>query len=224
MRRAKTPVLIEAAEYEGERAVIVACTQLGARVSARRAQRIVDEWAELLGEATPLASLEFTTRTPRRLFDALAGQPQLTRLVVKWGDYADLSPLGGLRALRHLELRGASAVTDVGPLAGLGGLESLVLEGFQTLADTSPLAHLRNLGELELGGAWMTPRNGHLGSIEFLRSLPRLERVLLHTVVVDDLDYSPLLDLPSLRSVRVMEVRGMEPVYDELRRRLPWSA
>jgi len=42
--------------------------------------------------------------------------------------------------------------------------------------------------------------------------------------VVDDLDYSPLLDLPKLRSVRAMKVRGMRPEHDELRRRLPWKA
>ena len=54
--------------------------------------------------------------------------------------------------------------------------------------------------------------------------LQDLEKVLLHTVVVDDLDYSPLLDLPKLRSVRAMKVRGMRPEHDELRRRLPWKA
>lgn len=70
----------------------------------------------------------------------------------------------------------------------------------------------------------MTPRNGHIATIGFLRELRDLEKVLLHTVVVDDLDYGPLLDLPKLRSVRVMKVRGMRPEHDELRRRLPWKA
>ena len=171
-----------------------------------------------------MTELEFTTRTLKRLFAALAGQPQLTRLVVKWGDYADLSPLRSMSGLRHLELRGASAVTDVGPLAKLHNVRLLALECFRTIEDPSPLATLHGLADLEIGGAWMSPRNGHIATIGFLRELQDLEKVLLHTVVVDDLDYSPLLDLPKLRSVRAMKVRCMRPEHDELRRRLPWKA
>jgi hypothetical protein len=54
----------------------------------------VDEWVDLLGTPTELTELEFTTRTPKRLFAALAGQSQLESLKVKWGDYADLRPIG----------------------------------------------------------------------------------------------------------------------------------
>jgi hypothetical protein len=56
---------------------------------AHRAKRVVDEWIELLGQPTDLKSLRFTSRTPKRLFAALGGQPQLTSLASKWGDYAD---------------------------------------------------------------------------------------------------------------------------------------
>lgn len=126
--------------------------------------------------------------------------------------------------LRELELRGASAVTNVDALAPLTKLKALTVEGFRTIEDPSPIGGLRELIDLELGGAWMTPRNGHISSIRFLLDLPRVQTVLLHTLIVDDLDYSPLLHLPRLQSVRVMKVRGMEPEHDELRRRLPWSA
>lgn len=68
------------------------------------------------------------------------------------------------------------------------------------------------------------PRKAQISSISFLREIPTLTTLVLHTVVVDDLDYSPLLALPNLKSVRVMKVRGMRPGHDELRRRLPWSA
>lgn len=224
LRAAAVPMLTEVSEYKGQRAIAVSCTQLGTEFTSSRARRVVEEWIELLSSRTPLTDLEFTTRTPKRLFAALAGQPQLTRLVVKWGDYADLSPLRSMSGLRHLELRGASAVTDVGPVAELHNLRLLALEGFRTIEDPSPLATVHRLTDLEIGGAWMSPRNGHIATIGFLRELQDLEKVLLHTVVVDDLDYSPLLDLPKLRSVRAMKVRGMRPKHDELRRRLPWKA
>jgi hypothetical protein len=224
VKRGKGPVLTEASEYQGQTAISVRCTQLGTEYSSSRARRIVDEWVELLSTPTPVTDLQFTTRTPRRLFAALAGQPQVTRLVVKWGDYVDLGPIGVMTGLRHLELRSASAVTDLRPLSRLDKLELFALEGFRTVEDPSPLARLHSLRDLEIGGAWMAPRNGHIATIGFLRELGALEKVLLHTVIVDDLDYSPLLDLPSLRSVRVMEVRGMRPQKDELRRQLPWKA
>ena len=125
--------------------------------------------------------------------------------------------------LRHLELRGASGVTDVSALATLDQLRVLALEGFRTIEDPVPLKGLSALSDLEIGGAWMTPRNAPISSISFLRDIPTLTKVVLHTLVVDDRDYSPLLDLPHLRSVRVMKVRGMRPEHEELRRRLPWS-
>ena len=145
LRAAAVPMLTEVSEYKGQRAIAVSCTQLGTEFTSSRARRVVEEWIELLSSRTPLTDLEFTTRTPKRLFAALAGQPQLTRLVVKWGDYADLSPLRSMSGLRHLELRGASAVTDVGPVAELHNLRLLALEGFRTIEDPSPLATVHRL-------------------------------------------------------------------------------
>jgi hypothetical protein len=48
--------------------------------------------------------------------------------------------------------------------------------------------------------------------------------LLLHTLIVDDLDYHPLLSLPNLRKVRVMATRRMTPSIEELIARLPWEA
>ena len=218
------PVLIEASEYEGQAEIRVSCTQLGTSYKPSRARRVVDDWIHLLGAGpTELTSIEFVSRTPSRLFAALAGQTQLQRLAVKWGDYTDLGVLQRLRELRDLQLRGASQVADVSGLAQLTQLRRLALEGFRSIPDTSPLGVLVSLTDLELGGNWATPRNGHLNRIDFLHQLSNLETVLLHTVMVDDRDYSPLLALPYLKSVRVMAVPDMQPSYDDLKSTLPWS-
>jgi hypothetical protein len=216
--------LTEVAEYQGESFVRVAATQLGTEYSAAAARRVVDDWVGFLSAGpSPIRELEFTTRTPRRLFEALAGQPQLRLLTVKWGDYSDLSPLTGLIELRHLALRGASGVHDLSPIGVLTYLESLAVEGFRQIPDLNPLASLQCLTSLELGGNWMTPRNAHVDSIEVLRQLPGLRRVHLHTLIVDDKNYSPLLALPNLTAVRFMKVRGMRPSFQELKARLPWD-
>lgn len=76
---------------------------------------------------------------------------------------------------------------------------------------------------LELGGNWMTPRIARVESFAFLRNMPQLRTLLLHTIAADDLDYSAVLDLPNLTSVRVMQVRGMRPSIEVLKADSPWS-
>ena len=68
----------------------------------------------------------------------------------------------------------------------------------------------------------MTPCNAHVGSIRFLRHLTQLDELVLHTIIVDDLGYTPLAP-PRLKSVRVMNARGMTPTLEQLEAALPWS-
>jgi len=224
MRREDVPVLTEVADYAGQEVVRVSCTQLGTNYTAARARRVVADWTDFFSCGPgAMRDLEFVTRTPKRLFASLQGQTQLRRLVIKWGDYEDLSAVSGLHELRVLTLRGASCVTSVRALADLVALEHLGIEGLSRAHDMTPLGSLVRLTALELGGNWMTPRIAHVDSIRFLRHLTQLEELLLHTIIVDDLDYTPVLALPRLKSVRVMNARGMTPTFEQLEAALPWS-
>ena len=60
----------------------------------------------------------------------------------------------------------------------------------------------------------MSPRIAHVDSVAFLRQMPQLRSLLLHTIIVDDLDYSPILELQNLEAVAVMKARGMRPAWD----------
>ena len=220
-----TPTVTRVSEYEGQAAVRINATQLGTGYTDGQAKRVVKEWEEFFSAGTsPIRELEFVTRTPKRLFDALSGQTQLRLLNVKWGDYADLRPLTGMTQLRTLRLRGASAVQDLQPLAGLVSVQDLQVEGLRRVRDHSPVGSMTGVTALELGGNWMTPRVLHVWSFGFLREMPQLRRLLLHTIAADDLDYSTILDLPNLTSVRVMETRGMRPSLAVLKAQTPWSA
>jgi hypothetical protein len=65
-------------QYGGERAIGVACTQLGPEYTATRARKGVDEEAEFFAAGpSAIAELHLVTRTPKRLFASLEGQPQL---------------------------------------------------------------------------------------------------------------------------------------------------
>lgn len=204
-------------EYAGEKEIRIAATQLGTAYSAHEGRKVVDQWCAFFDTApTPIQSLAFTTRTPRRLFAALRRQTQLTALGVKWGDYDDLAPLGQMTSLRDLWLGGASAVTSVAPLTRLRQLDRLTIEGIQRLHDLAPLGELTNLSSLEVGGDWMTPRVAHVDSLAFLTSLAQLRELVLHTIVSDDLDYSALLELTTLDVCRVAPARGMRPSHAQL--------
>ena len=226
MSRSQTaPTVTTVSEYAGQETVRVKATQLGNAYTDAQARRVVSEWQEFLAAGpSPIRELEFVSRTPRRLFEALGGQTQLHALNVKWGDYADLTPLIGMTELRTLYLRGASGVEDLTPLGGMVGVQDLQVEGLRRVHDLAPVGGMSGVTSLELGGDWMTPRTLHVASIGFLRQMPQLRQLLLHTLAVDDLDYSAILELPNLTSVRVMEVRGMRPSLADLRAQTPWSA
>jgi hypothetical protein len=210
------------AEWDGRPEVWVSATQLGAAYTATDARRIVAEWCEFFSAGpSAITHLAFTSRTPKRLFESLRGQTQLESLEVKWGDYAELEPLVGMRTLRELRLGGASSVVSLEPLRELTGLRALLVESLRHVRDLSPLGALRQLVDLEVGGDWTSPRVVHVDSIAFLRELPGLERLVLHTMIVDDLDYTPLLGLPNLTEVRVKRARGMRPTHDELCAAIP---
>jgi hypothetical protein len=217
--------VVEVREYQGERSIRLAATQLGSSYSATRKRQIVDEWVEFFGSGpTPIRSLELVTRTPKRLFDALSAQTQLINLQVKWGDYDDLQALSAMSELLTLRLRGASGVRDLGPLGVLQTVVALEVESMQGVVDASAVGEMRAVTDLELGGDWMTSRNVRITSAAFLAQIPQLQHLLMHTLIVDDLDYRPLLSLPNLKGVRVMATRGMTPPIAELVERLPWEA
>ena len=46
--------------------------------------------------------------------------------------------------------------------------------------------------------------------------MPQLRDLVLHSMIVDSLDYAPLLQLPHLENLRVMKARGMRPRWEEL--------
>lgn len=220
------PKITRVDEYEGQSAVAIAATQLsGTGYTDSQARRIVKEWEEFF-DAGPssITDLQFLTRTPKRLFAALRGQTQLGSLKVKWGDYADLTVLTGMTVLKTLHLGGASAVEDLGPLSHMSTVQELSVEGLRRVSDLSPVAGMSSVSALELGGDWMSPRVAHVASFAFLRQMPQLRKLLLHTIAPDDLDYSPILELPNLEWVRAMQVSGMRPSFETLKANTPWRS
>ena len=113
----------------------MSATQLGVAYSRADARRIVAEWCRFFSRPSPILELHFTSRTPKRLFEALAGQSQLRRLRVKWGDYDELDALASMVNLTDLTLGGASSVRSLDPLARLRRLDRLHIESLRYVRD-----------------------------------------------------------------------------------------
>lgn len=117
-----------------------------------------------------------------------------------------------------------SATPEPPPLSRLEQVQELMVESLRLVDDLAPIGAMRRVRDLELGGDWMSPRVVHVQSVSFLRQTPQLRRLILHTLIVDDLNYSPIIDLPNLEAVRVMKARGMRPSHEELVASTPWAS
>lgn len=203
-------------DYNGEEAIYVEATQSD-DLTATQMKKLVQAWMEFFESGpSPVKSLEFITRTPRRLFETLTHQTQLEYLKVKWGDYSDLSPIMNMPNLNTLKFQSAPAVKNLEPLAGNIAIRTLEINGLRDAHDMAPIGTMTALRTLHLGGDGNSLRIAHIDSLDFIHNLPQLEDLLLQGLIVDSKDYGPLLTLKNLKNSWVMESRGMRPKIEEL--------
>jgi len=121
----------------------------------------------------------------------------------------DLSPLAGLKNLRHLTIEHVVGC-DLSPLSSLTRLKELQLSG--SVEGTLPLANLRNLRQLQLMG--LSDRD-----LPPLAALSDLEELSFESGSFDDL--TPLAALQRLRSLKLCFVSVPDEQIESLRRALP---
>lgn len=205
------PILWRPSQYVGTRAAVVAATQLEDRLpSAAERRRILVEWIEFLsGAPTQIRDLEFVSRVPQDLLDAVAGQPQLERLVVKWGPYRDASAVGAFEHLAELRLRGATALERLDPLLRLPNLTSLTVSQAHRLDSIEPLGELAGLEHLVFGNEYPgDDRSVAVHDLRWVGSLPKLRTLALPGIRLLDPDLTPILALPQLEELHLPLRRG----------------
>ncbi len=179
--------------------------------------------------ATDLAPLSSLTKldtlelfySPATDFSPIANLPNLRHLVIQdCGYITDLSFLANCKSVRELVLIGDNRVEDYSALAAMGELQYLHLEGvdpdlflpylngktihqlkigWHPLASLAELAGIVELEELVSYGM-------DFDSLEGGEQLTSLERLILHaTDNQTDMDLSPLLKLPKLRTLTLSE-------------------
>ncbi len=213
--RART--VVELSDYEGEKELIINCTQLDESYGRKDKKRILNEWSEFL-KASPqsFTRLEFGTRQPQELFDAVCHQVNLTHLRIKWGSYSDISAIGNLRALEQLYIGSGARVESVDSISTLKALRGVYVENFQEIRDYSSFAALENLESLTICGDGLGPRYIKVDSIDFLREMPQLRYFRFLTVRLRSGDYTPVLELPNLEHLSLRSHRDVKKIFDAL--------
>ena len=114
--------------------------------------------------------------------------------------------LAGIEAFTRLEeLRLVMlTVDDLSPLTGLPCLADIALTGLSRAHDLTPLGTLPSLRRLVISRAGGEYRDiVHVDSLRPLAGSRALEELTLNATVVDEGDLSPLVELTSLRAVRL---------------------
>ena len=215
--------VVELAEYNGEKELIINCTQLDGfphydkYKSTREKKRVLTEWCEFLTE-NPYAftSLCFGTRMPQELFNAVCAQKNLKRLYIKWGVYPDISAISKLQKLEYLHIGSGAGVLSIEPLSELKNLVVLSVENFQKIYDYQALTELKHLEMLSIAGDMLAPRYIHINTLNFLRNMKQLRSFSLTTARVKSKDYTPILELENVEYLSVEARKEVKAIYDRL--------
>ena len=164
----------EVKDYNGQKKLCIACTQLDSEAySEREKKRVLLEWIDFLSINTKVfRALHFNSRVPQALLDAACCQENLEELRFKWGGYSDLTALEKLKKLKFLYVGQGSSVKDITPISRMKSLVVLYVESFKKIEDYSPLSSLDNLEQLVISGPILgtTP----IKDLEFLREMQEL--------------------------------------------------
>ena len=210
-------VVVELSEYDGAKELIIQCTQLNENYKRKDKKRILNEWIDFLkGNPESFSNLEFCTRMPQELFDAVCYQKNLIELRVKWGAYCDLSAIEKMRRLSLLYIGSGAGVESVEPISRLNSLTGLYVENFQKIRDYASFAALKNLESLTICGNGLGPTYIKVESIDFLRKMTQLRFFNFLTVRLQNGDYSPVLDLVNLEYLSLRSHKDVKKIYGEL--------
>jgi hypothetical protein len=131
----------------------------------------------------------------RGLADAFDGAPHgLETLAVGRWPWEDLSAIAALQSLRILSVVGGRKLVDISALRGRARIEELTLRGCPKLVDFAAVSTCLGVHRLELASR-------SIRSLEFLRPLARLDRLIVDAEEIESL--APLEGLQVLRIVSI---------------------
>ena len=214
--------VVELSEYNGEDKLSINCTQLDYWIEEHKKKdkdkkRILNEWCEFLNQnPTAFTELDFGTRMPQELFDAVCNQKHLKRLEIKWGAYKDISAIENLTNIELLHIGSGASVESIKPLSKLKNIIALSVENFQKITNYDDFSELTTLESLSIEGDGMGPQYIKIDNIEFVSKLQQLRFFRLLTERLQNKDYTPVLALKNLEHLTLRSNREVSKLYNEL--------
>jgi hypothetical protein len=223
--------IIEVSEYSNDEQITINCTQLGDFLtpqfsSQKEKKRILNEWCEFLNnQKTNIREVNFGTRMPQVLFDAMCNQKELKIINIKWGAYTDLSALENLEKIEKIHIGSGASIASIDPISKLNTLKALSIENFQKISDYSAIGLLDSLESLNIEGDGMGPQYIKINSLRFLENLPNLRFLRILTERLQDKDYSPINNLKNIEHLTLGSNREIKRIYADLIRlpKLKWG-
>lgn len=214
--------IVEVSEYTGEKALTINCTQLGDSFTpqyktAKEKKRVLQEWCDFLqNNPKAFTELNFCTRMPQELFDAVCAQQNLRKLSIKWGVYKNLSKISNLTNLEYLGIGSGAGVESIEPITKLQNLVALSVENFQRVDDYSLLANLTKLESLSIEGDGLGPRYIHVQSLDFLNDMKQLRFFCFLTARLKSKDYTPILRLEQIEHLTLRPCKEVKALYNDM--------
>lgn len=205
-------------EYEGQKNFVLACTQQNC--PAPEQTKIVNAWCELFKtRQLSIDKLWVGTRISQKILDAICHQKTLNGLWIKWGVYNDISGLENISNLEYLHLGGGASLGNIDILSRLTKLKALETNNLFNIHDYSPLAGLKNLVDLSIeGDPYSSMKKVTLKSLDFLKDMPQLVRLVLCMTKIEDHSYAPIASLPELQFLELPNDRDLDKDIDKLKR------
>ncbi|WP_445456006.1 leucine-rich repeat domain-containing protein [Flavobacterium sp. HNIBRBA15423] len=229
--RDKIKSVVELSEFNGEDKLSINCTQLDYWIEKhgkkeKDKKRILNEWCEFLKQnSTVFTELDFGTRMPQELFDAVCNQKHLKRLEIKWGAYKDISAIENLSNIELLHIGSGAGVVSVKPISKLKNIIALSIENFQKITNYDDLVELTTLESLSIEGDGMGPQYIKIDNINFISQMTQLRFFRLLTERLQSKDYSPIFHLKNLEYLTLSKNREVSKLHSELSKlpKLKWG-
>lgn len=215
--------LVEVSQYNGETALTINCTQLDDDFTPqyktpKEKKHVLHEWCDFLSSnTTAFTELQFGTRMPQELFDAVCAQQNLRKLYIKWGRYPDISKIANLSNLEYLHIGSGASVQSIEPISHLKNLVALSVENFQKIDDYALFAKLKKLESLSIEGDGLGgPQYIHVKSLDFLHDMNQLRFFRFLTARLKSKDYTPVLGLENIEHLTLGACKEVKTLYSDM--------
>jgi len=188
-------LLRDPADYQGQEAICISCTQLA---DESEQKRLVRAWAVALPTLANLRRVHFTSRFPNSLLAPLCRMTWLEELSIKWSGLKDIGPIQNLVNLKALDIGSSPSISNPETIGKLAQLKRLRIENVRAVYDLGWIGDMPQLDQLGVEGSmWSVQKVEAITPLKRLAALNRLSMV--GAKIKDRRSLMDIAEMPSLQ-------------------------